>query len=55
VISQRMAFQVVMRDRFTAIVEAETGRRVMAFMSASHQHPDVIAELFLLDPDGADE
>lgn len=49
VIHQRMAFQDVMRERFSEIIEAETGRKVIAFMSGSHQHPDLLAEVFLLD------
>ena len=53
VISQRMTFQELMRQRFSAIVEAETGRPVVAFMSGTHQHPDLIAELFVLAPDGS--
>lgn len=50
VIRQRMSFQEVMRHRFTEIVEAETGREVVAFMSGSHQHPDFLSELFVLAP-----
>jgi uncharacterized protein YbcI len=49
VIQQRMAFQEVMRRRFSEIIEDQTGRRVVAFMSGSHQEPDVVAELFLLE------
>lgn len=49
VLTQRMAFQEVMRSRFSEIIEAETGRKVVAFMSGSHQDPDVVAELFLLE------
>ncbi|MDP8943053.1 MAG: DUF2294 domain-containing protein [Actinomycetota bacterium] len=50
VIEQRMAFQEVMRDRFTEAIEELTGRRVAAFMSGSHQDPDLIAEVFVLEP-----
>lgn len=50
VIRQRMRFQDIMRGRFSEIVEAETGREVVAFMSGSHQHPDVLAEVFVLGP-----
>ena len=50
VIQQRMTFQGVMRERFTAIIEQVTGREVVAFMSGSHQHPDVNAEVFVLAP-----
>jgi hypothetical protein len=39
-----------MTSRFTEMVTEETGRPVIAFMSTSHQHPDLVAELFLLAP-----
>ena len=50
VLRQRQLFATVMRERFTAIVEAETGRRVSAHMSTGHQEPDLLAELFVLAP-----
>ena len=50
VISQRMAFQEVMRDRFVAVVEQATGRRVVGFMSGNQQDPDMICEVFVLSP-----
>jgi uncharacterized protein YbcI len=63
VIRQRGDFQDVMQDRFKEVVSSETGREVLAMMSGSHQHPDLIAELFVLEssdlliddhpPDGA--
>ena len=46
---QRVQFQEVMRDRFVAIVESATGRRVIGFMAGSQQEPDMICEVFLLD------
>jgi uncharacterized protein YbcI len=49
VIQQRADFQDVMADRFKEVVSSETGRKVIAMMSGSHQHPDVLAELFLLE------
>jgi uncharacterized protein YbcI len=49
VIRQRMEFQEVMLDRFREVIEGETGRTVVAFMSGSHQDPDVTSELFILD------
>src|ERR1700759_2165136 len=42
VIDQRMAFQDVMRQRFEAVVENATGRRVIGFMSGNQQHPAMI-------------
>jgi uncharacterized protein YbcI len=50
VIRQRSEFQLVMRERFQQVVEQELGRTVLAFMSASHQHPDMMAEVFVLEP-----
>ena len=50
VIRQRSEFQLVMRERFQQVVEQELGRSVLAFMSASHQHPDLMAEVFVLEP-----
>ena len=50
VIDQRMAFQDVMRQRFEAVVEQATGRRVVGFMSGNQQHPDMICEVFVLAP-----
>jgi len=50
VIHQRMAFQEVMRQRFEAVVERATGRRVIGFMSGNQQHPDLICEVFILAP-----
>ena len=50
VIQQRMEFQEVMRERFTAVVENATGRKVVGFMSGNQQHPDMICELFVLAP-----
>lgn len=50
VIEQRMAFQDVMRQRFEAVVEQATGRRVIGFMSGNQQHPDMICEVFVLAP-----
>ena len=50
VIQQRMEFQEVMRERFTAVVEKATGREVVGFMSGNQQHPDMICEVFVLAP-----
>jgi len=33
-------------------VEDLTGRRVVAFMSASHQDPDLMVEIFVLESPG---
>ncbi|WP_084284483.1 Na-translocating system protein MpsC family protein [Solirubrobacter soli] len=50
VIAQRMEFQEVMRERFTAVVEHATGRAVVGFMSGNQQDPDMICEVFVLSP-----
>ncbi|MDA0169530.1 DUF2294 domain-containing protein [Solirubrobacter taibaiensis] len=50
VIEQRMAFQEVMRERFTAVIEHATGRPVIGFMSGNQQSPDMICEVFVLSP-----
>jgi uncharacterized protein YbcI len=50
VIQQRMEFQEVMRDRFVAVIEGATGRRVVGFMSGNQQDPDMICEVFVLAP-----
>ncbi len=49
VIQQRADFQSVMVDRFKEVIEDETGRKVVAMMSGSHQHPDLLGEMFVLE------
>jgi uncharacterized protein YbcI len=50
VAAQRMDFQDVMRDRFVAVVENATGRRVVGFMSGNQQDPDMTCQVFVLAP-----
>jgi uncharacterized protein YbcI len=50
VIRQRMEFQELMRERFQAVIEAATGRRVIGFMSGNQQDPDIMCEVFILSP-----
>lgn len=50
VIQQRMEFQEVMRDRFVEVIERIVGRRVIGFMSGNQQDPDLMCEVFILDP-----
>lgn len=50
VIEQRMAFQELMRGRFEEVVEEATGRKVIGFMSGNQQDPDLMCEVFILDP-----
>ena len=48
VIDQRSHWQAMMRTRFVELVELETGRDVVGFMSGNQQDPDMIAEIFIL-------
>ena len=50
VIQQRMDFQDLMRERFEAVVQKATGRRVIGFMSGNQQDPDIMCEVFILAP-----
>ncbi len=50
VIQQRMDFQDLMRERFEAVIEDATGRRVIGFMSGNQQDPDIMCEVFVLMP-----
>ena len=50
VIQQRMEFQELMRERFEAVIEEATGRRVIGFMSGNQQDPDMMCEVFILAP-----
>jgi uncharacterized protein YbcI len=52
VLEMRRAYQLTMRDDFTAGVEEITGRRVIAFLSANHLDPDIAIESFMLAPSG---
>ena len=46
---QRADFQQAMLEPFKQVIEEETGRKVVAFMSSSHQHPDMLGEMFVLE------
>ena len=50
VIRQRMDFQELMRDRFCAVIEHATGKKVIGFMSGNQQDPDIMCEVFVLAP-----
>ena len=52
VLRARHEFQWVMRDELVRLVEEETGRRVIAFMTDNHIDPDMAAEIFVLEPAG---
>lgn len=51
--TNRQIFQDTMEGRLTETIERLTGRQVAAFMSASHQQPDMQIEMFVLDRDVA--
>ncbi len=44
-----------MLRRFSAAVEQIMERKVIAFMSQVHFEPDLAAEVFVLEPRGADQ
>ena len=48
----RAALQEVLSEDMAAEVEELTGREVVASMSASHQEPDLLVEIFVLKPLG---
>src|SRR4051812_16136534 len=52
---QRSEFQAALKQEFIDAVSELTGRRVVAFMSNSHDDPPLIVEMFVLEgePDGA--
>ena len=50
VIQQRIEFQNLMRERFEAVIQDATGRRVIGFMSGNQQDPDMMCEVFILAP-----
>jgi uncharacterized protein YbcI len=54
VIQQRRDFQEAMRARFRQVIEEELGRKVAGFMSGSHQHPDLLGEIFILEPESGE-
>ena len=50
VIRQRMEFQDLMQERFEAVIESATSRRVIGYMSGNQQDPDIMCEVFILAP-----
>jgi len=51
----RLAFQRAMEDRFTAVVEEISGRKVRAFLSQVSLNPDISVEVFVLEPGDAEQ
>src|SRR4051794_7369128 len=46
----RAAIQTALREDMTGQVEELTERKVVAFMSCSNQDPDLLVEIFVLEP-----
>jgi uncharacterized protein YbcI len=51
----RLAFQRAMQDRFVAVVEEITGRKVRAFLSQVSLNPDISVEVFVLERGGDEQ
>ena len=49
VLEMRRDFQRLMKERYSAMIEQLTGRKVLAFLSQAHVQPDLTVEMFLLD------
>ena len=49
VLEMRRDFQRMMRVRYSEMIEEQTGRKVLAFLSQSHVSPDLTVEIFLMD------
>ena len=49
VLEMRRDFQRMMKVRYSEMIEALTGRKVLAFLSQAHVEPDLTIEIFLMD------
>jgi uncharacterized protein YbcI len=49
VLDMRRDFQRMMKARYSEMIEALTGRKVLAFLSQAHVEPDLTIEIFLMD------
>jgi uncharacterized protein YbcI len=49
VLEMRRDFQRMMKERYSAMIEQLTGRKVLAFLSQAHIEPDLTIEMFLMD------
>jgi uncharacterized protein YbcI len=49
VLAMRRGFQRVMKERYSDMIEALTGRKVLAFLSQAHVEPDLTVEMFVMD------
>jgi len=50
VLQMRHRFQEAMSEDLIALVETQTARKVVAFMSSNHIDPDMAVEVFVLEP-----
>lgn len=50
VLRARREFQEMMGERYREKIEELTGSKVVAFMSEAHIQPDILLEVFVLDP-----
>ena len=49
VLEMRRDFQRMMKQRYNEMIQALTGRKVLAFLSQAHVEPDLTVEMFLMD------
>jgi uncharacterized protein YbcI len=49
VLQTRHAYQEIMQNDLTALVETQIERPVVAFMSSNHADPDIAVEFFMLE------
>ena len=49
VLEMRRDFQRMMQARYSEMIEEQTGRKVLAFLSQTHVAPDLTIEMFLMD------
>jgi uncharacterized protein YbcI len=49
VLDMRRDFQLLMKQRYSEMIESLTGRKVLAFLSQAHVEPDLTIEMFLMD------
>jgi uncharacterized protein YbcI len=49
VLEMRRDFQRLMKGRYSEMIQALTGRKVLAFLSQAHVEPDLTIEMFLMD------
>jgi uncharacterized protein YbcI len=49
VIAMRENFQALMAERYKAMIERLTERKVLAFLSQAHVEPDLTLEVFFID------